>query len=197
MAKGTVKWFNDRKGFGFIQPDDGSKDVFAHISALERAGLRSLKEGQKISSEIETDKKTGKRSAGNLLLMSEIQSSNPKRRTVIIEDDADFAARLSSLLASLGHDVVLRLDSRASVTYEIRDSDIVFLDLLMPHVSGPQVLERLERQNTKSPIVLMSSSEHVLRETEEKFKKLHLWLLGTLYKPFNLVDVKAVLEGIP
>ena len=66
MAKGTVKWFNDQKGFGFIQPEDGSKDVFVHISAVERAGLRSLAEGQKISYEIEADKKTGKSSAGNL-----------------------------------------------------------------------------------------------------------------------------------
>ena len=66
MAKGTVKWFNDQKGFGFIQPDDGSKDVFVHISAVERAGLRSLAENQKVSYEIETDKRTGKSSAGNL-----------------------------------------------------------------------------------------------------------------------------------
>ena len=66
MAKGTVKWFNDQKGFGFIQPDDGSKDVFVHISAVESAGLRSLTEGQKVSFEIVTDKRTGKSSAGNL-----------------------------------------------------------------------------------------------------------------------------------
>ena len=66
MATGTVKWFNDQKGYGFVQPDDGSKDVFVHISAVERAGLRTLKEGQKVSFEIETDKKTGKSSAGNL-----------------------------------------------------------------------------------------------------------------------------------
>ena len=66
MAKGTVKWFNDQKGFGFIQPDEGSKDVFVHISAVERAGMRTLAEGQKISYEIETDKKSGKSSAGNL-----------------------------------------------------------------------------------------------------------------------------------
>lgn len=66
MAKGTVKWFNDQKGFGFIQPDDGSKDVFVHISAVERAGLRTLKEGQKVSFEMETDKRSGKTSAGNL-----------------------------------------------------------------------------------------------------------------------------------
>ena len=66
MAKGTVKWFNDQKGYGFVQPDDGSKDVFVHISAVEGAGLRTLKEGQKVSFEIVTDKRTGKSSAGNL-----------------------------------------------------------------------------------------------------------------------------------
>lgn len=66
MASGVVKWFNDQKGYGFVQPDDGSKDVFVHISAVEGAGLRTLKEGQKISFEVVTDKRTGKTSAGNL-----------------------------------------------------------------------------------------------------------------------------------
>ena len=66
MATGTVKWFNDQNGYGFVQPDDGSKDVFVHISAVEGAGLRTLKEGQKVSFEIVTDKRTGKSSAGNL-----------------------------------------------------------------------------------------------------------------------------------
>ena len=66
MAIGTVKWFNDQKGFGFIQPDDGGKDVFVHISAVERANMRSLVEGQKISYELETDRRSGKQSAGQL-----------------------------------------------------------------------------------------------------------------------------------
>ncbi len=66
MATGTVKWFNDQKGYGFIQPDQGGKDVFVHISAVEQAGMRSLAEGQKISYEIVTDKRSGKQSAGNL-----------------------------------------------------------------------------------------------------------------------------------
>jgi CspA family cold shock protein len=66
MNTGTVKWFNEQKGYGFIQPDNGQKDVFVHISAVERAGLRTLKEGQKVSFEIVTDKRTGKSSAGNL-----------------------------------------------------------------------------------------------------------------------------------
>jgi len=65
MAQGTVKWFNAQKGFGFIQPDDGSKDVFVHISAVERAGLSNLKEGQKLRFEIERGQQ-GKLSAGNL-----------------------------------------------------------------------------------------------------------------------------------
>jgi CspA family cold shock protein len=66
MATGTVKWFNETKGYGFIQPDNGGKDVFVHISAVERAGLRSLKDGQKISYEIEQDRRSGKESAANL-----------------------------------------------------------------------------------------------------------------------------------
>jgi CspA family cold shock protein len=66
MNAGTVKWFNAQKGFGFIQPDDGSKDVFVHISAVERAGLRDLYEGQKVSFELTEDRRTGKKSADNL-----------------------------------------------------------------------------------------------------------------------------------
>jgi CspA family cold shock protein len=66
MATGTVKWFNATKGFGFIQPDGGGTDVFVHISAVERAGMRDLNEGQKISYEIVADKRSGKSSADNL-----------------------------------------------------------------------------------------------------------------------------------
>ena len=66
MTQGIVKWFNGQKGFGFIQPDDGTKDVFVHISAVERAGMGSLNEGQKISYEVVADRRTGKSSADNL-----------------------------------------------------------------------------------------------------------------------------------
>ncbi len=66
MSIGTVKWFNVQKGFGFIQPDDGTKDVFVHISAVERAGMQTLTDGQKLSYEMETDRRSGKQSAGNL-----------------------------------------------------------------------------------------------------------------------------------
>ncbi|MET0172483.1 MAG: cold-shock protein [Agrobacterium vaccinii] len=66
MTTGTVKWFNSTKGFGFIQPDNGGADAFVHISAVERAGMRELVEGQKISFELEQDKRSGKMSASNL-----------------------------------------------------------------------------------------------------------------------------------
>ena len=66
MASGTVKWFNPTKGYGFIQPSDGGKDVFVHISAVERAGLNTLNEGQKVSFELVQDRRSGKMSADNL-----------------------------------------------------------------------------------------------------------------------------------
>jgi cold shock protein len=66
MPSGTVKWFNGQKGYGFIQPAQGGPDVFVHISAVERSGMKGLNEGQKISYEIIQDKRTGKSSAGNL-----------------------------------------------------------------------------------------------------------------------------------
>jgi CspA family cold shock protein len=66
MNKGTVKWFNSQKGFGFIQPETGNKDVFVHISAVERAGMSTLNEGQQVSFDIVADSRTGKSAAENL-----------------------------------------------------------------------------------------------------------------------------------
>ena len=66
MATGTVKFFNTTKGFGFIQPDDGGQDAFVHISAVERAGMRDLREGQKLGYELVQDKRSGKASADQL-----------------------------------------------------------------------------------------------------------------------------------
>ena len=67
MATGTVKWFNDAKGYGFITPDDGSEDLFAHFSAIQMNGFKTLKEGQKVSFELVRDRKSGKMSADQLV----------------------------------------------------------------------------------------------------------------------------------
>ena len=69
MSTGTVKWFNAQKGFGFIEPTEGGQDVFVHISAVERAGLNNLTEGQKVSYELAADRRTGKKSADQLQLV--------------------------------------------------------------------------------------------------------------------------------
>lgn len=70
MTTGTVKWFDSQKGFGFIAPDSGGNDAFVHISAVERAGLSGLKDGQKVSYELVSDRKSGKMSADNLSIVS-------------------------------------------------------------------------------------------------------------------------------
>lgn len=69
MTTGTVKWFNADKGYGFIQPDDGGKDAFVHVSAVEQSGLRGLSDGQKVSYEVKQDMRTGKDSATQLKLL--------------------------------------------------------------------------------------------------------------------------------
>ena len=69
MPTGTVKFFNQSKGYGFIQPDDGSKDVFVHISAVERSGLQGLNEGQKVSFDVEVDRRSGKSAAARLVAL--------------------------------------------------------------------------------------------------------------------------------
>jgi CspA family cold shock protein len=77
MSTGTVKWFNTAKGFGFIQPDDGGSDVFVHISAVEQAGLRGLNEGDQVNFEMEQDRRSGKLSAGQLVVTG--QGAAPAR----------------------------------------------------------------------------------------------------------------------
>jgi cold shock protein len=70
MATGTVKWFNAEKGYGFIAPDDGGKDAYVHISAVERSGLSELREGQKVGFELVADQKSGKMTADNLMALA-------------------------------------------------------------------------------------------------------------------------------
>jgi two-component SAPR family response regulator len=125
-----------------------------------------------------------------------VQSTLPaKRRVVIIDDDSAFAGVLSKMVESLGHEAISKLDARISDTFEVRDSDVVFIDILMPHVNGIQVLEQFDRQNVKSAIVLMSGYDQFLDVAVQVAKKLDIQLSGVLHKPIRLVDVQTILEA--
>ena len=106
-----------------------------------------------------------------------------------------FAETLTKMVKSLGFDVTVSTDARSSYTFELKTSDIVFVDVLMPNVSGLQVLQKLAQQKAKSSIVLMSGYLERLDEAEKLARKLDLNLIGALEKPFRLEDVKDVLLG--
>lgn len=117
-----------------------------------------------------------------------------KRRVVIIDDEPAFAELLTKMVTTVGHDVVVKADSSASHTYELRDSDVVFIEVMMPKVNGFEILEQLARQNVKCEIVIMSEDGKHLNEAEKLLKKLDLNFLGVLEKPFRLADVQDILE---
>lgn len=118
------------------------------------------------------------------------------RRAVIIDDEPAFVFILTKMLESFGFEVKVSIGARSSQTYEIRDSDIVFVDALMPHVSGLPLLEQLERQGTKSSIVAMSGNPQSLDQIESLARKLELNLVGVLEKPFRLDDLRYILNGL-
>ncbi|MEP7171861.1 MAG: response regulator [Aestuariivirga sp.] len=124
-----------------------------------------------------------------------LPSVGAKRRVVIIDDEAAFAETLTKMVKSLGFDVTVSTDARSSYTFELKNSDVVFVDVLMPNVSGLQVLEQLARQKAKSSVVLMSGHLERLDEAEKLARKLDLNLIGALEKPFRIEDVKDVLLG--
>ena len=124
-----------------------------------------------------------------------LPSMGAKRRVVIIDDEPAFAETLTKIVKSLGFEVTVSTDARSSYTFELKTSDVVFVDVLMPNVSGLEVLEKLARQKAKSSIVLMSGHLERLDEAEKLARKLDLNLVGALEKPFRLEDVKDVLLG--
>lgn len=128
--------------------------------------------------------------------MHDIERSKRLRRTHIIDDDPAFISMLTCMLQSLGFEVKVSTDARLSQTYEVRDSDIVFVDALMPHVPGFQVLEQLSRQGTKALIVVMSADPQSLDQAERLARKLELDIVGVLEKPFRVADLKFILDGL-
>ena len=118
------------------------------------------------------------------------------RRVVIIDDEPAFAKLLAKMVSELGFEVKISTDARSSYTYELRPSDIAFVDIQMPHVDGLQVLALLAGQNTRCSIVIMSGQGERLDEAEKLAKELDLQLIGALEKPFRLADVVDILTGV-
>jgi len=121
--------------------------------------------------------------------------NRPLRRIVIVDDDPVFAETLSGMLESLGHQVTVFTDARSRYTFDLDDDDIIFVDVMMPHISGYQVLEQLARQKAKCWVVLMSGNKERLDKAEKLAEQLELNLIGALVKPFRLADIKDVLAG--
>jgi CheY-like chemotaxis protein len=126
----------------------------------------------------------------------EIEKPKRIRRAVIIDDEPAFVTMLTKMLESFGFEVKVSTDARSSSTYEIRDSDIVFVDALMPHVSGLQVLDQLARQGTKALIIAMSGNPQSLDQAENLARKLELNIVGVLEKPFRVADLEFILDGL-
>ena len=116
------------------------------------------------------------------------------RRTIIIDDVPALAETLSRMLSSLGHQVMVWTDAASRLVFDLEDDDIIFVDVMMPRVSGLQVLEQIARQKAKCWIVLMSGDWGSLDEAEKLANQLELNLIGALAKPFRLADIKEVLS---
>ncbi len=124
-----------------------------------------------------------------------LPSVGAKRRVVIIDDEPAFAETLTKMVSDLGFEVTVATDARSSYTFELKNSDVVFVDVMMPNVSGLQVLQKLAQQIAKCSVVLMSGHLERLDEAEKLARELDLNLIGALEKPFRLEDVKDVLLG--
>src|SRR5438128_1150494 len=117
----------------------------------------------------------------------------PLRRVIIVDDDSAFVETLSAMVLSLGFDVTISTDARSDHILDLTDDDIVFLDVLMPNLSGLQVLEQLAEQKATCPIILMSGHLERLEGAEKYAEILDLNLISALQKPFKLEDIKDVL----
>ena len=115
MATGKVKWFNTAKGFGFIQPDDGGQDIFVHVSAVERAGLSQLDEGQTVNYELEQDSRSGKTAAGNLEVTGSAPPGERSARAPRPAASAAVTAAATETVAAAAVTVAVAADTAAAV----------------------------------------------------------------------------------
>lgn len=119
--------------------------------------------------------------------------NKPKQRIIVIDDVPALAETLSRMLSSMGHQVMVWTDAGSRHIFDFEDNDIIFVDVMMPRVSGFQVLEQIARQKANCWIVLMSGDKLSLDEAEKLANQLNLNLIAALAKPFRLADIKEVL----
>lgn len=165
-STGTVKWFNDQKGFGFIQPENGGNDVFVHISAVEKAGMRTLKEGQTISFDLQRDPKKGKDSAANLKEAAQdghLMNSGPiKIRILIVNNDF---AETDTIKSWLEKDMRVPWSMSHCVSIEeakscINKADVVILKPEMEGIlTSKEVFQSIDDMVFEVPILVLKSAE--------------------------------------
>lgn len=119
----------------------------------------------------------------------------PARRVLVIDDEASFCRFMARLITSLGYEVTTTCQARCAYLDELKEPDIIFIDMMMPEMDGIEVLEVLADHKIKSAIVLMSGADNSLSRAEAFAKQSELRLIGVLHKPFRLIDVQTILAA--
>ena len=125
----------------------------------------------------------------------EAQALRPARRVLVIDDEAAFCRFMARLISSLGYEVTTTCQAKCAYLDELKEPDIVFIDMIMPDMDGIAVLEVLAEYKIKSAIVLMSGADTNLAMAEAFAKQADLRLIGVLHKPFRLIDVQTILAA--
>ena len=123
----------------------------------------------------------------------EVHALRPARRVLVIDDEPAFCRFMARIITSLGYEVTTTCQARCAYLDELREPDIVFIDMLMPDMNGIEVLEVMNEYKVKSAIVLMSGADYSLTRAEAFAKEADLRLIGVLHKPFRLADVQTIL----
>lgn len=129
------------------------------------------------------------------MMPQEAQALTPARRVLVIDDEASFCRFMARLISSLGYEVTTTCQAKCAYLDELKEPDIVFIDMMMPDMDGIEVLKVLADHKIKSAIVLMSGAENSLAKAEAFAKQADLRLIGVLHKPFRLNDVQNILAA--
>lgn len=128
-------------------------------------------------------------------MQQEAQALRPARRVLVIDDEASFCRFMARLISSLGYEVTTTCQARCAYLDELKESDIVFIDMIMPDMNGIEVLDVLVEYKVKAAVVLMSGADTRLADAEAFAKQADLRLIGVLHKPFRLSDVQSILAA--